>query len=67
MMRNFTRARIKLSDELKKCKNIQRAESLKKPEQELETSIINSTKISALERRNVKLVVEFLFSSSTRF
>ena len=37
----------------KKAKNIQRAESLKKPEQEQENeeiSVINSTKISALEQ-----------------
>ena len=53
MMRQFYRARIKLSDELKKGENIQRAESLKKPEQKQENeeiSIINSTKISAVER-----------------
>ena len=52
-MRQFYRARIKLSDEFKKGENIQRAESLKKPEQEQENeeiSIINSTKISAVER-----------------
>ena len=42
-----------MSDELKKGENNQRAESLKKPEQEQENeeiSIISSTKISALER-----------------
>ena len=53
MMRQFYRARIKLSDELKKGENNQRAESLKKPEQEQENeeiSVINSTKISALEQ-----------------
>ena len=53
MMRQFYRARIKLSDELKKGENIQRAESLKKPEQEQENeeiSIINSTKISPVKR-----------------
>ena len=53
MMRQFYRARIKLSDELKKGENNQRAESLKKPEQEQENeeiSIISSTKISAVER-----------------
>ena len=53
MMRQFYRARIKLSDELKKGENNQRAESLKKPEQGQENeeiSIISSTKISALER-----------------
>ena len=52
-MRQFYRARIKLSDELKIGENIQRAESFKKSEQEKENeelSIINSTKISALER-----------------
>ena len=54
MMRRFYTTRIKLSDELKKGENIQRAKSLKKPEQEQENeeiSIINSTKISTLERR----------------
>ena len=53
MMRQFYRARIKLSDELKKGENIQRAERLKKPEQEQkneEISIISSTKISAVKR-----------------
>ena len=53
MMRQFYRARIKLSDELKKGENIQRAESLKKLEQEQENeeiSIISSTKIPAVER-----------------
>ena len=53
MIKQFYRARIKLSDELKKWENIQRAQSLKKPEQEQEieeVSIINSTKTSALER-----------------
>ena len=53
MMRQFYRAKIKLSDELKKGENNQRAESLKKPEQEQENeeiSIISSTKISAVER-----------------
>ena len=53
MMRQFYRARIKLSDELKKGENIQRAESLKKPEQEQkneEISIISSIKISDVER-----------------
>ena len=42
-----------MSDELKIEKNIQRGESFKKSEQEKENeelSIINSTKISALER-----------------
>ena len=53
MMRRSYGARIKFSDNLKKGENIQRAESLKKPEQEQgneEISIINFTKISALER-----------------
>ena len=57
MMRHLTRARIKLSDELKKAENIQRAQSLKKPEQEQKNekiSFINSTKISALERRKCR-------------
>lgn len=50
-MRHFTRARRKLSDELK------REESIKKPEQEQENeeiSFIKSTKISALERRKCR-------------
>ena len=53
MMRHSYGARIKFSDNLKKGENMQRAESLKKPEQEQgneEISIINFTKISALER-----------------
>ena len=54
MMRQFYRARIKLNDELKKGGNIQRAESLKKPEQEQENEeisiIINSTKLSTPKR-----------------
>ena len=50
-MRHFTRARRKLSDELK------REESIKKPEQEQENeeiSFINSRKISTLERRKFR-------------
>ena len=43
-----------MNDELKKGGNIQRAESLKKPEQEQENEeisiIINSTKLSAPKR-----------------
>ena len=53
MMRQFYRARTKLSDELKKGSNTQRVESFKEPEQEQdneEISITNSTKISALKR-----------------
>ena len=50
-MRHFTRARRKLSDELK------REESIKKPEQEQENeeiSFINLRKISTLERRKFR-------------
>ena len=57
MMRHFCRASVKLSDELKKGENIQRVESLKKPDQvqeNKEISIINSVKISALERRKCR-------------
>ena len=58
MMRHFCRASVKLSDELKKGENIQRVESLKKPDQVQENketlSIINSGKISALERRKCR-------------
>ena len=57
MMRHFCRASVKLSDELKKGENIQRVESLKKPDQEQENEeifIIHSTKISALERRKCR-------------
>ena len=57
MMRQFYRARIKLSDELKKGEKVQGRASLKKTEQEQENqeiSIINSTKISALERRKCR-------------
>ena len=52
MTRQFYRPMIKLSDELKKGENIQRAESFKKQSKnkKMELSIINSTKISALER-----------------
>ena len=53
MMRQFYRARTKLSDELKKGSNTQRVEGFKEPEQEQdneEISIFNSTKISALKR-----------------
>ena len=52
MTRQFYRPVIKLSDELKKGENIQRAESFKNQSKnkKMELSIINSTKISALER-----------------
>ena len=52
MTRQFYRPMIKLSDELKKGENIQRAESFKNQSKnkKMELSIINSTKISALER-----------------
>ena len=53
-MRYFYRAKINFRHELKKGENIQKWESLKKPEQEHEneeTSINNSTETSALERR----------------
>ena len=60
MMRQFYRATIKLNNKLKKGENVQRAESLKKPQQEQENkeiSIINSTKLSALERKKIELNV----------
>ena len=52
MTRQFYRPVIKLSDELKKGEKIQRAESFKNQSKnkKMELSIINSTKISALER-----------------
>ena len=52
-MRQFYRARTKLSGELKKGSNTQRVEGFKEPEQEQdneEISVFNSTKISALKR-----------------
>ena len=51
-MREFDSATIKLSDEMKKGENIQRAKSLEKPQEEQENeeiSIINSIKIPAPE------------------
>ena len=57
MMRQFYRARTKLSDELKKGSNTQRVEGFKEPEQEQdneEISIFNSTKISALKREKCR-------------